>query len=289
MNKKNHLVIFIAITYCLGILLSLFIALTGGHESKFIAEGYASMFIPAIAVCVVSTVYKSPAKVNWNEFPVKWIFPALFLMPLVIHIVCLPLASFLNNGSLPWQSWLHADNNGLYYSPADKGWGVLKNNELIIKIIINAFIGLIIVFMLAFFEEIGWRAWMLPRLIKKFNTKKGILIGSFIWALWHVPFILSGISYIQGIPLYATLIVPVGTFGASIIISWLWIKTKSIWIVSLAHGALNNWGQYAFKYVKDLKSSDSILLLISVEVSLLITGFFILFSMKNNYSIEKEI
>ncbi len=128
---------------------------------------------------------------------------------------------------------------------------------------------------------------MLPRLIKKFNVKKGIIIGAFIWALWHVPFILSGISYINNVP-YIILLVPVGTFGAGIIISWLWLKTKSIWIVSLAHGSLNNWGQYAFKYMQDSKSSDSILLLIGVEASLLVMGLVILLAMKNNYNIYEK-
>ncbi len=289
MNKKKHLIIFITINYTLSILLSLFMGLTGGHESRFISLGYISMFIPAIAVLIMTAVFKTALNVDWQRFPVKWILPALFLMPVVIHVVCLPILAFLNNGSLPWQSWLKPDNNDLYYAPPEKGWGVLTNSEFIFRIIINAIAGVVIVSVLAIFEEIGWRAWMLPRLIKKFNVKKGILTGAFIWALWHVPFILSGISYIDNIPMYATLLVPIGTFGAGIIINWLWLKTKSIWIVSLSHGALNNWGQYAFKYMKDTKSSDSILLLIGIEVSLLITGFIIFFKMKNDYNIDEVI
>lgn len=281
--RKNHLIIFITISYALSILLSLFIGLTGGHESKFISLSYISMFIPAIAVLIMTNVFKAPVnKFDWNRFSLKWIIPALFLMPGVIHATCLPLLSFLNNGSLPLQAWLHSDSNGLYHTPVDKGWGTLTKSELVIKIIINAIIGLTIVSVLAFFEEVGWRAWMLPRLIKRFNVKKGIIIGSLVWALWHVPFIISGISYIDNVPLYATLLVPIGTFGAGIIISWLWLKTKSIWIVSLAHGSLNNWGQYAFKYMQDLKSSDTIRLLIGVEVSLLITGLIILLTIKND-------
>jgi membrane protease YdiL (CAAX protease family) len=34
-----------------------------------------------------------------------------------------------------------------------------------------------------------------------------------------------------------------------LILGWLWIETESIWIVALAHGALNAWGQYAFKFM----------------------------------------
>ena len=186
-TNKNHLIIFIEISYALSILLSLFIGLTGGQESRFILLGYVSMFIPAIAVLIMTNVFRATVnKFDWNRFPLKWIIPALFLMPVVIHAVCLSLTSVLNNGSLPWQAWLHADSNGLYHTPVDKGWGTITKSELVTKITINAIIGVIIVSILAFFEEIGWRAWMLPRLIKTFNVKKGIIIGSLVWALWHV-------------------------------------------------------------------------------------------------------
>ena len=93
---------------------------------------------------------------------------------------------------------------------------------------------------------------MLPRLIKEWDVKKGVLLGAGIWALWHVPFMLSGILYVKAVPTYwIVLINPFGIFGAGLVISWFWIKTKSIWIVSVAHGVLNNWGQYAFKYMQD--------------------------------------
>jgi membrane protease YdiL (CAAX protease family) len=129
---------------------------------------------------------------------------------------------------------------------------------------------------------------MLPRLIKQFNVKKGIFIGSLIWALWHVPFMLSGILYLKAVPVYLMLLTnPFGIFGAGLVISWLWTKTKSIWIVSIAHGALNNWGQYAFKYMQDSETnlhSQQIWLSIGVNSSLLILGLVIFIAMKNTYN-----
>jgi hypothetical protein len=43
---------------------------------------------------------------------------------------------------------------------------------------------------------------------------------------------------------------PIVIIGAGLIIGWLWVRTESIWMVALAHGALNNWGQYAFKFMR---------------------------------------
>jgi membrane protease YdiL (CAAX protease family) len=289
MKERNDLLIFIAITFSLSILLSLFIGLTGGHESKFIWLQFASMPIPAIAVLIMNNLFNASVKeIEWNRLPFYWLLLALLLMPVMIHITCLPLINFLNNGTFPWQSWLTTKEKGLYISPIKFGWGTLTSNELVFKIFINAITGVIIVSALAFLEEIGWRGWMLPRLIKQFNVKKGILIGSLIWALWHVPFMLSGILYLKAVPVYLiALINPLGIFGAGLVISWLWTKTKSIWIVSIAHGSLNNWGQYAFKYMQDSKTnlqSQQIWLSIGVNGSLLILGLLIFITVENNYN-----
>jgi len=286
MKEKNDLLTFIAITFSLSILLSLFIGLTGGHESKFIWLQFASMPIPAIGVLIMTNLFKAPVKeITWTKLPVYWLALALLLMPVTIHIICLPLIKLLNNGTFPWQPWLKGKEEGLYISPSNFGWGNLTLNELIFKIFINALKGVVIVSVLAFLEEVGWRGWMLPRLIKQFNVKKGILIGSLVWALWHVPFMFSGILYLKAMPAYLMVLInPFGIFGAGLVISWLWTKTKSIWIVSIAHGALNNWGQYAFKYMQDSTTnlkSQQIWLSIGVNGSLLTLGLLIFVTMKN--------
>jgi membrane protease YdiL (CAAX protease family) len=86
--------------------------------------------------------------------------------------------------------------------------------------------------------------------------------SSVIWAIWHVPYALAGIQHLDGVPRgWAALIVPVGIFGSGLVIGWLWLRTKSIWIAAIAHGALNNWGQYAFKFVSgDGQPSDGLVL-----------------------------
>lgn len=285
MKQTNHVNIFFCIVFCFSILFSLVIALTGGHESKFTwLHFFVSVPVP-IAVLIMASVFRAPVQeLDWNKFPVRWLPLALFLMPLVIHIVCLPLMTFLNNGRLPWQSWLIANKNGIYDSPDSFGWGQLSSGGLIARIFFNAFTGVIIVSLLAFLEEIGWRAWLLPRLIKKFDVRKGVLIGAVVWALWHVPFMLSGIIYIKAVPAnLVALINPFGIIGAGIVISWFWIKTKSIWIVCIAHGALNNWGQYTFKFLQDSTTdlqTQQLWLFAGVNASLLILGLIVLATLR---------
>ena len=291
MKQRNYLTIFIAITFGLSIFLSLLIGLTGGHESKFIWLQFVTMAIPAFAVLIMTNIFKARIdEPGWNRFPIRWLPLALFLMPLLIHIVCLPLMAFLNAGSLPWLSWLNANKKELYHAPDNLGWGTITLGELVFRILFNAITGVIVVSLLAFLEEIGWRAWMLPRLIKRFEVKKGVFIGALIWALWHVPFMLSGILYLKDMPPYLLLLVyPFGIIGAGIVISWFWLKTKSIWIVSIAHGALNNWGQYAFKYMQDSTTDSNwqqAWLFVGVNGSLLLLGLILLITLKNNYKMN---
>jgi CAAX protease family protein len=123
----------------------------------------------------------------------------------------------------------------------------------------NAFVGVTIVSILAFFEEVGWRAWLLPRLVERMGSRLAVVVTSIIWVVWHVPFGLSGIQHIDGVSTVAlALTLPFWIFAAGLVIGWLWLKTESLWIVSLAHGALNNWGQYALKYMQFVRAPDSV-------------------------------
>jgi membrane protease YdiL (CAAX protease family) len=116
----------------------------------------------------------------------------------------------------------------------------------------NIVVGLAANSTLDFFEEVGWRAWMLPQLMERMSARRAVVVSALIWAFWHAPFAIGGIHDLPGIPpLLIVVIGPVAITGAGLVIGWLWVRTGSIWIVALAHGAFNNWGQYAFKFMGD--------------------------------------
>jgi membrane protease YdiL (CAAX protease family) len=244
-------VVFVAITYALSIGYSLAVSISGGHDSPLVSLSVITMFFPAAAVLAVMVAIKEPANINWRALPVRYLPLALFLMPVVMHAVMLAMTIHFT-GVLPWQVWLTPQPDGHFHTPPELGWGTLTGGELALRMVLNAVTGLAIVSLLAFFEEIGWRAWLLPRLMQRMGTQKSIAAVASIWALWHVPFLLSGATHLAHVPVRtAAFVLPVGDLGAGMVIGWLWIRTESIWIVSIAHGALNNWGQYAFKFMRD--------------------------------------
>jgi len=265
----NAILVFVAAAYALSIALSLAIGLTGGHDSALIGLAYLSMFLPAVAVLIVNSARKEPPRIRWDSFPLWYLPVALFLIPGVLHAVMLPLTATFEGG-VHWQSWLTRQPDGLFHTPASK-WGVLTILGLFGHIALNAIVGLVIVSILAWFEEIGWRAWLLPRLVDRIGPRRAIVLTSAIWALWHVPFQLSGIQHIDGVsPVKLALVIPPGIIAAGLILGWLWLRTESVWLVAVAHGASNTWGQYAFKYLKDSGDPDK-------DLAILVAGYLALF------------
>jgi membrane protease YdiL (CAAX protease family) len=265
--------VYVGLAYALSIALSVFIWLTGGHESRFMAVSYVSVFFPAAAVFVVSRTMNAPiGPLGGGKHSILYFLLALFLMPVVMHAAMLPISSALEGG-LPWQTWLAHPLSGLYMTPASRGWGTITLQALIFRVVMNAFFGVAIVSFLAFFEEVGWRAWLLPRMAERFGARRAVVLVSLIWAFWHTPFALSGILHADGVsaPVMA-FVHPVGTIGAGLIIGWLWLRTRSVWIASIAHGALNNWGQYAFKFMDLRQEGDGSIILLAGGLALAFVG-----------------
>jgi membrane protease YdiL (CAAX protease family) len=86
-------------------------------------------------------------------------------------------------------------------------------------------------------EEIGWRGFLLPKLLP-LGEWKAIIISNVIWGFWHAPAIILGNNY-PGYPIVGVFMMIVFTILLGIIFSWLYLKTKSPWAPALAHGSVN--------------------------------------------------
>lgn len=235
------------------------------------------MILPTVSVLIVYLATQEAPRIRWDYFPVRYLPAALFFIPGVLHAVMLPLVVIVKGGVL-WQDWLTPQPDGLYHTPASRGWGILTIQGLVGHIALNAVVGLAVVSFLALFEEVGWRAWLLPRLVEQMRARRAVVISAILWALWHVPFQLSGIQHIDGVsPIKLAFTIPFGTMGAGLILGWLWLRSESIWLVAVAHGSLNNWGQYAFKYMKESVTPGIDMTILGVgSLALLVVGAFLL-------------
>ena len=87
-------------------------------------------------------------------------------------------------------------------------------------------------------EEIGWRGYMLTRLMDA-GVPYPILVSGLIWGLWHVPLILGGV-YLTGTPpaLSAFLFMIVAT-AFSFVFARLRLGSGSVWPAIALHSAWN--------------------------------------------------
>ena len=94
-------------------------------------------------------------------------------------------------------------------------------------------------------EEIGWRGYMLTRLIDA-GLPKPILISGLIWGFWHVPLILGGVYLVGPPPLLAAALWMVTATAFSFVFARLRLATGSVWPAITLHSAWNAVIQTAF-------------------------------------------
>jgi len=115
----------------------------------------------------------------------------------------------------------------------------------VIMLILMTFIN---VFPASFFaagEEIGWRGYMLTRLIDA-GVPRPVLASGLIWGSWHIPLILGGV-YVAGSNPYVTAVLfMVSVTSMGFVFARMRLETGSIWPAIALHGAWNTIIQGAF-------------------------------------------
>ena len=95
-------------------------------------------------------------------------------------------------------------------------------------------------------EELGWRGFLLPRLLPLGEVRASLLTGA-IWAIWHYPLIFLGADYLPAGPrLPLTLLFTFTVIAISVVIGRLWAYRRSLWVAALFHSAHNTvWGLWS--------------------------------------------
>lgn len=96
-------------------------------------------------------------------------------------------------------------------------------------------------------EEIGWRGYMLTRLIEA-GVPRPLLTSGLIWSSWHLPLILMG-AYSEatggGSAWLAALGFMVAATTAAFVFGWLRLGSGSVWPAVIAHAVWNAVTQIA--------------------------------------------
>jgi membrane protease YdiL (CAAX protease family) len=150
---------------------------------------------------------------------------ALLLLPLVfIGAILLGLGLHLAT----WAPQTRQTNGVLPVS------GIPLPSNLLGIVAVNVVVSIVLA-LVTFGEEFGWRGYLLPRLMP-LGQNWAILLSGAIWAVWHLPLnLLYGANGgLQGFPFFL-----VWTVGWGAVLGWLRLRSQSVWPAAIMHSQVN--------------------------------------------------
>lgn len=241
----KRLAIFLGLTFFLTWTLEFALMANGGLSNSYaIFVLSAVMLMPAISVVATRLItregfkdfgLKPHFKGNVRFYLMAWFGPALLIaLGAVIYFLLFP------NQFDPTMSQMA----GLY---AAQGVSLPEGSLLTIfitQLAFGIFLGPLLNIITTSGEEIGWRGYLLPKLMEMYSPRVSIVISGVIWGLWHAPIIAMGHNYGIGYPT-----APWGGILAMVVFclfigsffSFLAIRTGSFLPAAMAHGSLNGF------------------------------------------------
>lgn len=223
--NKKAVKLFLLIVLVLSAIAEGFVIITGLEGAIILL-----MAIPTIAALIAKQVYlKGEKKVfsfrkcQWKYIGLALLFPLLYMgIPYFIYWA-------INPGSMimeitPMQIFATA-------------FGTL--------------LGIVVNMLPSLGEEIGWRGFLVPRLMKWVGLEKMLIMTGLIWGLWHCPILISGL-YMPGTPVWFKVpmfMIIVGSVGVMIAI--ITLRSRSIWPAVVMHAAHNMYDQAIFSVITE--------------------------------------
>lgn len=105
---------------------------------------------------------------------------------------------------------------------------------------LSILLGPLINFAFGLGEEIGWRGFLLPRLMPLGKTRAYAILG-LTWGLWHAPLILAGFNY-PGYPVGGIAMMCLLTTAFGMFLNEMTLHYRSAILAAFIHGAANAQG-----------------------------------------------
>ncbi len=209
------------------------IAAGGGHY----VEGL--MWCPAIAALLVIAFRRLDIKtLGLASFGGRYALLG-YVTPLVYVLIAYALVWGLGLGGFPNAAAITALSARL-------GWHV--GNALFVPFyfVLTATTGMIGGTARALGEEIGWRGFMAPRMVAQWGFTKGAVVAGVVWAAWHTPLLLFA-DYNSGTPWWFALsCFAVFVIASSVMLTWIRLKSQSVWPCAILHASHNLFIQNFF-------------------------------------------
>lgn len=193
------------------------------------------MWIPGLAAIIVTKfVEGAPLKEALN-------LRIGSLGPYLLTILIAPLA-FAAMYALSWAAGLSTPDPTLAGLSEAAGSTESITMDTVFKFLLpmSMFAGPLINFVFGLGEELGWRGFLLPRLMVLGKTKAYALLA-LLWGLWHAPIIWVGFNY-PGYQMSGLAMMILLCFAFGLFINEMTLHYRSVLLAAFIHGAVNAQG-----------------------------------------------
>ncbi|MBT3633771.1 MAG: CPBP family intramembrane metalloprotease [Candidatus Marinimicrobia bacterium] len=204
--EKQPVILFSAVVIAISVILTGIAILVKNVNITFL-----NVFVPTIIAILFTGI--TLGRKGIYQLLIGQVFRKTSMLWLFISIIFFPLISFLAIS-------LHS-----YY--------VGQEFTLMIPQVFPPFLT---IFVIAIGEEFGWRGYLLPKLMERYNAIVSSLLLGCIWGAWHFP----GYSIGVGVPLSLSFLVfMIWILSASFIMTWIYNNTGSVLTAILLHASAN--------------------------------------------------
>jgi membrane protease YdiL (CAAX protease family) len=253
MINRKSLIWFLGITFGIAwILFSLPLAFKSNQNTYLLSIQIffaLAMWAPGLAA-ILTTVFveKQPFKsLRLNTLGPKRFYLWAWLLPPLLILLTLVTTLLLRTGQ--FDPALTMMSQALAQAPAASAQLPSAQVVVLLQTLFAVILAPLINVIFTLGEELGWRGFLLPRLLP-LGQWPAILISGAIWGFWHAPTtLLHGYNFPEHHYL-GILIMIVGCTLLGTLISWLYLNTRSPWVAALAHGAINATAGISFFFLK---------------------------------------
>jgi uncharacterized protein len=206
------------------------LCIRNGMKASYI---FRLMWCPGLSALLVTLLTKrSFREFGWQlgrprYLLAGWSIPMAYSWPAYLVVWATGLGGFPKEpGVEQFRSLLHL--------PSTPTWLLLA-----LVYVLGAVVAVLFSCLSAAGEEIGWRGFLVPELMKFNSFTRTALISGVVWSCWHVPLIVWS-GYNSGTPSwYAVTCFAVMVISISFVFTWIRLKSGSVWPAVLLHASHN--------------------------------------------------